>query len=87
MVANIKTRIVPLHANGVPILQMTQKQVCAALSISKAHLYRKISSGDYPPPVVRDVGNRWDTETLLAWHDAGQPPFKNWYPHWEGRKH
>lgn len=85
MVANMKTKIIP-SINGIPILQLSEKQVTTALSCSRSHLWQKISAGDYPPPIKRDTGNRWDATVLLAWYEADCPHFKTWYEAWEGRR-
>jgi predicted DNA-binding transcriptional regulator AlpA len=75
-----------LAVEGVPLLRMKEEHVTTALACSRSHLWAKISTGEYPPPDKTDVGNRWDSATLLAWYEAGCPKFADWYPSWEGRR-
>lgn len=59
-------------------LRMNEKELCAALSVSRSFLWSRISRGEYPKPMKADAGNRWDTATVTAWYDAGMPHFERW---------
>lgn len=75
---NMKTRPT---VQILPALQMSEKDLCKALDIGRSHLWAGISKGVYPPPMKREVGNRWDTATVLEWYDAGTPHFARWMEH------
>ena len=55
---------------------LTARQVAAQLSISRVHVWRKVSDGTLPAPVyVGPKAPRWRAEDIAAWIEAlpGRP--------------
>lgn len=80
MVSNVH-KLPRVGVQVLPALQMTEQDLTKALGISRSHLWAGIAKGVYPPPEKREVGNRWDTATVVQWYDAGTPHFSRWIEH------
>lgn len=62
----------------VPKLALSAEEVAELLGISRAHVWKLLSSGRLPEPVRLGRAVRWSRTTLEAWMEAGAPPVDRW---------
>ena len=56
-----------------PVL-MDERSVCSRYGVSVSTLYRRVKSGDFPPPVALwGSAKKWRIADLLAWEASLQP--------------
>ncbi len=67
-----------IMADTVPRIALSADEVAEMLSISRAHVWKLLSSGRLPRPVRLGRSVRWSRTTLEAWMEAGAPPVDRW---------
>jgi predicted DNA-binding transcriptional regulator AlpA len=64
-------------ASALPPLLLDTRDMCGALRISSATLFRLKSAGRLPR--ARNLGGlKWDADEVKRWVSAGMPPLKEW---------
>ena len=59
-------------------LGLSADEVAELLGISRAHVWKLLSSGRLPKPVRFGRAVRWSRATLEAWMEAGAPAVDRW---------
>lgn len=67
-------------------LALSANEVAEMLGISRAHVWRLLSSGRIPRPVRLGRSVRWNRKTLEDWLEAGGPPRDRWENLHQGEK-
>lgn len=50
---------------------LTERQLLTKLNISRATLWRKVRSGEFPPPVQISIGRKgWKESDVAEWIDS-----------------
>jgi len=62
----------------IPKLAVSAVEVAKMLGISRAHVWRLLSSGRIPRPVRFGRSVRWDRWTIEEWLAAGAPTRERW---------